>query len=390
MSAYMPPENPIAAVTHANPYPYYAELVAQKPIYYDDGLGMWVASGVEAVKAVLCSEVCRVRPTTEPVPKALLGSPAAEIFQHLVRMNDGERHCPFKQAVSNALSSIDAAQVGTISRKYAQVLANKLDSDPNTLTEFGFHLPVYVTASLLGVPEDQLQQAADWIGDYVRCVVPNSTPEQLERGKFASANLLEMFQALLSDEKADSLLAVLAREAKRVGRDITDVIVANGIGFMSQAYEATAGLIGNTLVTLADHVDVREQVKANPIFLCPVVEEVVRYDAPVQNTRRFVAEDGVVAGQAMKAGDVVLVVLAAANRDASANPMPERFDPQRLSRWCFTFGLGVHACPGEALAVTIAQAGVEQLLAMGVQPECLERTYRASGNTRVPLLRIRD
>src|SRR5689334_9405587 len=120
MTAYLPPQNPIAAVTHANPYPYYAELVTQKPLYYDDGLGMWVASGAEAVKAVLTSEVCRVRPTSEPVPKALLGSPAADIFQHLVRMNDGERHCPFKRAVSSALNSIDVDQVGTLSRKYAQ------------------------------------------------------------------------------------------------------------------------------------------------------------------------------------------------------------------------------------------------------------------------------
>jgi cytochrome P450 len=265
-----------------------------------------------------------------------------------------------------------------------------LATNPNFLTEFAFRLPVYVTASLLGVPDNQLGQTADWIGDYVRCVAPNSTSEQLERGKAASERLLGMFQALLSNDKAESLLANLAREAKRVGRDSTEMIIANGIGFMSQAYEATAGLIGNTLVALAEHVDVRELVKVNPTFLRPVIEEVVRYDAPVQNTRRFVAEDAVVAGRAMKEGDVILVVLAAANRDKSANPMPERFEPLRVSRWCFTFGVGIHACPGEALAVTIAQAGVEHLLTMGVQPECLERSYRASANTRIPLLKMRD
>jgi cytochrome P450 len=385
---YSLPENPIAAVTHANPYPYYAALVERRPLYFDETLRLWVASSAEAVKAVLSSDVCRVRPMAEPVPKALLGSASADIFQHLVRMNDGERHCPFKQAVSGALTQIDAAQAGLLSRKYAQFLAARIDTDTDHLTEFAFRLPVYVTASLLGVPEDRLAQTAAWIGDFVRCIAPNSTPEQIERGKLAAGELLAMFREIYACEDNDSLLAALAREAKRVGRDSTDVIIANGIGFMSQAYEATAGLIGNTLVALADHHEVYEQVKANPSLLRCIVEEVARYDAPVQNTRRFVAEDAIVAGQQMKAGDAVLVVLSAANRDAAANPNPDQFDIFRVSRWCFSFGVGVHVCPGEALAMMMAQMGVEALLETGLQPERLSRIYRASANTRIPLLSI--
>src|SRR5215510_3020948 len=92
------PQDPIAAVTHPNPYAYYAKLVNEKPLYFDHALGMWVASGAEAVTEALTSEYCRVRPATEPVPHALLGSPAARIYRHLIRMNDGAGHCPFKQA----------------------------------------------------------------------------------------------------------------------------------------------------------------------------------------------------------------------------------------------------------------------------------------------------
>src|SRR5215470_7316276 len=140
------PKDPITAVTHPDPYAYYAGLVARKPLYYDDELRLWVASSAVAVANVLTNHLCKARPATEPVPKSLLGSPAADIFRHLVRMNDGERHCPFKQAVSAALASIDAARAAQQSDKWAGVLLEEVGSKP--LSRFTFHLPVYVVGSL--------------------------------------------------------------------------------------------------------------------------------------------------------------------------------------------------------------------------------------------------
>jgi cytochrome P450 len=377
------PQDPITAVTHPDPYAYYADLVAHRPLYYDDELRLWVASSAVAVATVLTNHLCKVRPANEPVPKSLLESPAAEIFRHLVRMNDGERHCPFKQAVSAALASIDAARAAQESDKWARVLLE--DGGSKRLSRFTFHLSVYVVGSLLGVPEGRLRQIALWMNDFARCVAPSSSPEQIERGKAAAGQLLETFRALLSRE--DGLLSALAREAKRVGRDETDAIVANGIGFLSQAYEATAGLIGNTLLALASRPEIRDRVEADPGLLQPVIQEVLRYDSPVQNTRRFLAEEGIVAGEEMKAGDAILVILAAANRDPSANPDPDRFDIFREERRIFTFGVGAHACPGEALATMIAKAGVERLIASGVALGRLAETitYRASANARIPI-----
>jgi len=389
------PQDPITAVTHPDPYAYYADLVARKPLYYDDSLRIWVASSASVVTAALTNGLCRVRPATEPVPKSLLGSPAAEIFRHLVRMNDGERHCPFKQAVSGALASIDAAQTTLQSVKWARFLLNEGGSE--RLASFAFHLPVYVVGSLLGVPEDMLHQTALWMSDFARCLAPASSPDQIERGKKAAGYLLQTFRDILCDiwrdirGSEDGLLSALAREAKRVGREETDVIVANGIGFLSQSYEATAGLIGNTLLALASRPDARDQVAADPDLLRSVVHEVLRHDSPVQNTRRFLAEDGFVAGEKMKAGDAILVILAAANRDPSANPDPERFDVFRKERRIFTFGVGAHACPGETLATTIAKAGVERLIASGVALGRLAETmkYRASANVRIPIFEER-
>jgi hypothetical protein len=102
-----PPQNPIVAVTHFDPYPYYADLMASKPIYWDETVGLWVASSAAAVTGVLISNLCRVRPPTEQVPRALLGSSAADIFRHLVRMNDGQKHDPMKESVSATLQTIN-------------------------------------------------------------------------------------------------------------------------------------------------------------------------------------------------------------------------------------------------------------------------------------------
>src|SRR5262245_47918681 len=104
------PANPIAAVTHADPYPYYAELVAERPLYHDAGLGLWVASSAAAVDAVLASGLCRVRPPAEPVPTALVGSPAGTIFGSLVRMTEGPAQAAAKAAVAATLASLDVLE----------------------------------------------------------------------------------------------------------------------------------------------------------------------------------------------------------------------------------------------------------------------------------------
>jgi cytochrome P450 len=322
------------------------------------------------VTGVLKSEAARVRPASEPVPRALVGTPAGEIFRHLVRMNDGATHLRLKPGVSAKLAMLDPAKVVDQAATWARHLVAELApaEHPGRVNDVAFRLPVYVVASLLGVPADQLAPTAARVGDFATCLAPTATGEQVARGAAAAAELTAVFCALLR-------------------RETLDAVVANTIGYCSQAYEATAGLIGNTLVALGRQPDLRARVATEPGLLRAVVREVVRHDAPVQNTRRFLAEDTVVAGESLAAGDAVLVVLAAANRDASVNPQPERFDPGRRERQAFTFGFGVHACPGEALASMIAEAGVSALLAARVEPaSLLERVrYRPSGNTRVPL-----
>jgi cytochrome P450 len=378
------PGSPIAAVTHPDPYPYYASLVRERPLYRDEALGLWVASSAGAVTAVLSSALCRVRPPAEPVPRALEGTAAGEVFRRLVRQNEGAAHTPMKPAISAALAALDPARIAEHARECAGRLASDLrpETTPERVADFAFRLPAHVVAQALGASVAMLPEVATWTDDLVRAFAPDAAADVIARGDAAVSRLRETFAALVA--APGTLMAELATSARRAGASDADAVVANGVGFLTQAYEATAGLIGNTLVALARDPQLEELLRSGR---GQTLGEVSRHDSPVQNTRRFLAEGGVIAGQRMTAGDAILVVLAAANRDPLANGDPARFDPFRADRKTFTFGLGRHGCPGEAFALAIASAGVRQLLAVGVKPAALltRMRYRPAANTRIPL-----
>lgn len=387
------PADAVSAATHPDPYPFYARLVASRPLQPDPVLGVRVAAGAAAVEEVLTHPACRVRPAAEPVPAALLHSPAGEIFRHLVRMNDGRAHCPLKRAVGATMDSLDGAILRAAADQWAHRLARGIgpESDSTELTPFAFALSAHTLGSLLGVAGGDLPQAAAEVGELVRCVLPGGTPEQVERGKIAAGRLRERFRRLLADGASGAdgtLLRQLAAEARSLGPGADDAVVCNAIGFLLQAYDATAGLVGNTMLALAREPEVGARVAANPAVLPGVVAEVARHDAPIQNTRRFVVEPAILCGERVAAGETVLVLLAAANRDPAANPDPHRFHSGRAGARSFTFGAGPHACPGREVATILACAGVARLLANGVAPAGLDPSprYHVSANARIPIL----
>lgn len=377
--------DPIAAVTHSDPYPFYAELVRERPVYRDDALGLWVVSSAAAVADALTSDLCRVRPPTEPVPRPLIGTAAGDVFGRLVRQTDGPLHAARKPVVAAALGAVDPSRAAEVAAEAAEMLEREIApaTHPDRVMELAFRLSSYALAGLAGVARTDRPEIADRVGELVRGIAPSAPADGVARGGEAASRLLEITRGALAND--DTLPGALTREARQARLSDTDALAANAVGFFTQAYEATAGLVGNTLIALARDAALHERVRSDEGILDAVLREVARHDSPVHNTRRFLARDGVVAGQSMREGDAILVVLAAANRDPAANPQPERFDPDRAAPRSFTFGLGPHACAGEALAVAIARAGVARLLTAGVDVQGLDVTYRPSPNTRVPL-----
>lgn len=317
---------------------------------WDGGRGMWIAGGAALVEEVLSHPSLRVRPLAEPVPAAIAGGSAGEVFGALVRMNDGERHVAPKLALQRALA---LAASGDLAQRRARAVAARLLAEGRSIGAWAFEAPVSTVASLLGFTDGQLPAVARWMGDFVACLSPLSRAQQVEQAHAASLRLLAAMRELLQAVPEGSLAATVAQEAGAAGWQDDHAILANLVGLLSQTYEATAGLLGNSLVAIQQGAASGD---ANAL-----VAQVMETDPPIVSTRRFAAERCAVGGVTVEAGQAILVMLGTAKRG---------------------FGHGRHACPGQQLAQQIV-AGCIEALPSEPLPQ-LSWTYRASVNARIP------
>ncbi|MGJ3702066.1 cytochrome P450 [Variovorax sp. AFSI2.2] len=379
-----PVADPVAAVTHADPYPFYAGLRAGPPLVWNERLRAWVASRADVIESLLLAHgALRVRPAAEPVPRAIVGSAAGEVFGHLVRMNDGAAHQAHRPALQRALAGLDldAAHAAALQ------VARSVPAQP--LSDALFSMPVRTVAHLLGFADEALPKVDHWMRDFVACLSPLSSADQLQGASVAANELMARFEALAAGAppRHGSLLAAVLAESDDAGAPLSRSLLANLVGLLSQTCDATAGLLGNSLIALMREPSLRGAARTRD-GLQAVALETARHDPSVQNTRRFAVEPITIAGTTLAAGDAVLLVLAAANRDPAFNPDPDRFTLVRARRRMLGFGHGVHACPGQALACTLAAAGLEALLSRAPDLDAMRErgwSYRPSANARIPV-----
>ena len=253
--------NPISATTHADPYPYYAELRAAGGLTFHPDLKLWVASSARAVCAVLAHADCRVRPAQEPVPKAIAGRMAGKVFGQLMRMNDGERQrCP-RSAIEPELAALDLETINAL------VAARLITADADGVYKAMFRGPVCVVAALLGFTPAQARVVSKLTADFVACLSPLSDDLQLAAADAAAEQLRGYFIELLAEPASNLLRAIQQRFAGD-----GETLIANLIGLCSQTFEACAGLIGNTLLALRRQPALRgESIEA-------MLGEVQRFD----------------------------------------------------------------------------------------------------------------
>lgn len=364
--------DPIIAATHTDPCPYYAQLRAEGGLTFHQGLNQWLASSARAVEAVLAHPDCHVRPAHEPVPKAIAQGMAGKVFGQLMRMNEGERQrCP-RSAIEPGLQGIGPQEIEAL------VTARLLTPGAEGLQAAMFRGPACVVAALLGFSPAQGRIISELTADFVACLSPLSTPAQLTAAHAAAEQLGGYFVELLDEQAPRS--ALLAGICQRFSAS-TETLIANLIGLLSQTFEATAGLIGNAVVALMQNPTLRSQ----STNFGDLLAEVQRLDPPVQNTRRFISQSCEIEGVRLNPGDVILVLLASANRDPQLNDKPDTFLPDRPDRRSFTFGAGRHQCPGQSLAMGIASATLAQILAVNPVLDRLTWHYRPSLNGRIPV-----
>jgi cytochrome P450 len=377
--------NPFAPGFSENPYTQYEELRTADPVHHSP-LGVWVLVQYEDVLGLLRDPSLSVEDRNAgPTP---LGDLARDVLgdeepaPEAMLMRDPPDHTRLRRLVSKAFTprTIErlGARIQTLIDEHLD--ACEPDDDVDLIRALAFPLPFRVISEMLGMPDTDTEQLREWSGLLVRSLEPVADPDTLR----AIARAGEAMNGLVGDviawkraNPADDLLSALIA-AEEHGDVLSDTELADQVGLLYIAgHETTVNLIGNGMLALLRHDDQRRALQSDLSRASNAVEELLRYDPPVQMTRRITLRDTVVGAKVIPSGSFVVLVLAAANRDPQHfGPTAARLDVTRAdANQHVAFGGGVHYCLGAALARLEARLAIETVLrrypalALGGVPE---------------------
>jgi cytochrome P450 len=315
------------------PYVKYREMRSQGPLFQTRG-GLLVATS-----HALCATLLR-DPAFGHGPESPQGEPA----KSFLRM-DPPDHTRLRALVSRAFTPRTVERLRPRIETIATGLIEALPEEADLVSGFAYPLPVMVITEMLGVPAGDHQRFRAWSEALARGLDPLlSNDLSAETGR-AREEFGGYFRELIAERRArpgDDLLSELSRV-----EELTDAeLVATCVLLLVAGHETTVNLIANGVLALARHGAIREAAERP----AQVVEEVLRYDPPVQLTARSALEDTELGGRHLPKGSAVLAVIGAANHDPAVFTDPDRFDLDRGPGRHLAFGLGVHFCLGATLA----------------------------------------
>ena len=234
----------------------------------------------------------------------------------------------------------------------------------DVIDAIAYPLPVIVIAELLGFPPEDYPSYKRWSDDFAAALGLNSTAEQQAAAARSRAELRDYFDALVErGTKPDTLLAALLAMEHADGALSRDELFINAALLLAAGHETTTNLIGTGLLALLRHPDQLAAVRDEPSLTESCVDELLRFDAPVQWVSRVVGERLDLGGVTLEPGTVLLGSLGAANRDGRQFADPDRLDVRRADAGRhLAFGSGVHFCLGAALARMEAEVAIAALL----------------------------
>ena len=373
----------------ADPYRVFAEMREHDPVFCQPGLDgetmIWFVTGHDEVAAMLLDDERFVRDPRLAVTEEELGAqqlpgPLQAIENHMLN-RDGDDHRRLRRLVTKAFTPRMVEQLRPRIQEIADELIDAVQSrgSMDLSAEYAFPLPITVIAELLGVPHADQDRFKEW-SDAV--ITPAIEPEALERffgqmGEFVEY-LSDLFAARRADPQDDLVSALLAARDEQDA--LTEEEVFGTVVLLIVAgHETTVGLIGNAVVNLLSDPEQLELVRADPSVIPATVEEVLRYEGPVERAlNRWAATDVELGGQTIRRGEAVIGILGSAGRDPDRFPEPDRLDVTREDKRHLAFGRGSHYCLGAPLARLETEIALETLfrrlpaLRLAVEPAELE------------------
>jgi len=367
--------NPLDPEAHADPYPQYRRLRERAPMLRGP-LGYWVLSRYADIDAVLRDPRFGVGIDEASLMLAMTqDGPGVKTMVELSRwmlFRDPPDHTRLRKLVSKAFTprAVEAVRprvveiVGGLVDRIAERLAAGETVD--LIAELALPLPVTVISEMLGLPIEDQAQARSWAEAIAQALDPIVSEEQARRADWAVGALAAYIAGVVAERRrrpGEDLLSRLIEAEDQGGRLSEPELISTVALLFGAGHETTRNLIGNGMLALLRNPLELRRLSEDPSLLRSAVDELLRYDSPVQIAGRGARADAVVGGERIAAGEPLMLLVGAANRDPAQFADPDRLDVGRPDVKMLSFGGGVHYCLGAMLARTEAQTAIGALLA---------------------------
>ena len=352
----------------ADPYPLLRELRETSPVHRTGFSDFWILTRFEDCRAALRDQRLGSPEPGEEAPSLLSPSRQrrADVPRSLLFLNPPD-HTRIRSLVSRAFTPRRVERLRPVVKAMTEEFLDRIAEarECDLIDALAFPLPANVISELVGVPVSDRDWLRPLVSDLAATLEPTRLPGEAERAEAASAQVNDYLNDLIDrrrSEPADDLLSGLIAASDGEDR-LTQPEVAVTVSLIYAAgFETTMNLIGNMVHTLMRHPDQLARLRADRSLVPSAVDEVLRFEPPVQIDGRYVRADTEIGGHAIPQGHGVLTLLGAANRDPAAVDDPDRFDVGRSEVPMLSFGSGIHYCLGAALARLEGQVVLQALL----------------------------
>jgi cytochrome P450 len=358
--------NPWDPAFRANPYPYYQPLLARPPHNLELFMPMTLVARYQDVVEVLHDH----EHFSSVIPKLPLFAEQQQLFGEAatVLFSDPPVQTRLRRLVSRAFTPRRIADMESHIRRMTGDLLDQAAAKGRfeLMNDLATPLPVMVIAGMLGVPPEHYERFKYWSDKIVES--DNTLPGTPQPPEIVSAfhHLRGYFAEEIERRRhstGNDLVSVLINAHEENDALSADELLSFVVLLLIAGNETTTNLLGNGMLALARNPCEFARIRANPALLPGAIEEMLRYDGPVQATMRFTNSPVELSGTRIPAGGFVFVILAAANRDPAQFSEPDRFDIAREPNHHLAFGEGIHFCLGAALARLEARVAFEMTLA---------------------------
>ena len=359
--------NPLSPRVYLNPYPKYAQLRVKDPVHWSPLMDAWVVTRYAHVDAILRDHK---RFSNDPrhrqrarAPRTTVDNPGGQSMLFL----DPPDHTRLRALVSKAFTP---QAIAALTRRIQAIVQELLDQIPapshfDLIDTLAYPLPVIVMAELLGIPPEDRARFKRWSERRARVLEPTITASEIQEANRAAYELDDYFREVIAArrrEPRDDLISTLVA-AEEAGDKLTpDELLVMLRLLLIAGNETTTNLIGNGMLALLRHPDQLQMLRENPELMDTAVEELLRYDTPVQVDARTVLEDVDLHGRHIAEGQGIILLLGAANHDPEVFSVPEQLDLTRRETTNLSFGRGLHHCLGAMLARAEARLAFAGLL----------------------------